>query len=474
MFEDVKKISVMEWEERMPDIPEAYRSQCTFLRSLVPGGVRYLFSPYEYSCRGDTLLRRLKFDSSLAALRIWAFIFSEKDRLFLAKEKGWKIFAAMKDLGPVPVLAYAVPESLTFYADEVWWAPCFAEEPHLLDEAAKLGAGEELCYVRAALGAMKTLDYFPSPDLCIAGVGACCDDFSAVMQLIEAEGYPTHWWEMAARFDPGSVVTAQKFLRTTGGSSYQEPALAFVTGQLRGVVRRLEEVSGKKITEEMLATSLARFNGIRSRIRTLRDLVYGAKRPPLPGLEMLLAEFIAPHACSEPDESVRVLDDLIATVRARLDKRLSPLSPDPARVFWVTPPTDAALITLLEDLGGCIAGTEYMISHSFYQLAKDRPVVDAVAENCMDDPMTGSAAFRAKRIIEGARKYGAEGVIISGIFGASHCAFDESAVTKAVQKELGIPVLSFDVPYSPGRLSAQIVNRMEGFMDMLRQHRKPG
>ncbi len=472
MKDDVRRLPVMEWEERMPYVPEEYREQCTFLRSLVPGGVKYLFSPYEYSCRGDALLRRLKFDSSLSALRLWAFIFSEKDRLFLAKEKGWKIFAAMKDLGPVPVLSYAVPESLTFYADELWWAPCFAEEPHLLDEASKLGAGEDLCYVRAALGAMVTLDYFPKPDLCIAGAGACCDDFSAVMQLIESLGYPTHWWEMAARFEPSTHLTSEKYLHTPYGKSlYQESALTFVTGQLKGVMRRLEEISGKKITESMLEKSRERFNNIRQRIAMLRDIVYSAKNPPLPGLEMMLAEFIAIHACSEPDESIYVLDDLIQTVKQRLEQCVSPLSPDPVRIFWATPPTDAALVTLLEDLGGCIAGTEYMISHSFYPLATDKAVIASVAENCMDDPMIGSASFRARRIIEGARKYSAEGIIISGISGASHCPFDEGAIISEVSKELNIPVLSFDVPYSPGRLSEQIVGRMEGFMELLRQRR---
>jgi benzoyl-CoA reductase/2-hydroxyglutaryl-CoA dehydratase subunit BcrC/BadD/HgdB len=472
MKDEPVRLGVMDWEARMPRVPEDYKARCTFLRSLVPGGVRYLFSPYEYSCRGDALLRRLKFDGSLAALRLWAFIFSEKDRLFLAKEKGWKVFAAMKDLGPVPVLAYAVPESLTFYADELWWAPCFAEEPHLLDEAARLGAGEELCFVRAALGAMVTLDYFPPPDLCIAGVGPVCDDFSAVMQLIEGLGHPIHWWEMAARFDPSSTVVTEPFRRTPyGGSEYQESALFFVASQLQGVLRRLEEVSGRKITETMLKKSLAAFNNIRRRIAELRDIAYSSRRPPLPGLEMMLAEFIAIHACSEPEESIHVLDDLLSTARGRLKEGVSPLAPDPVRVFWATPPTDAALITLLEDLGGCISGTEYLISHSFFPLATDKPVVEAVAENCMDDPMVGSTAFRARRIVESARKYGAEGVIVSGISGASHCPFDEGAISSAVKKELDIPVLSFDVPYSPGGLNEQVSNRMQGFIDLLRSRR---
>lgn len=472
-FDTAERITAPEWEERMKTVPESYKAECAFLRSLVPGGVRYLMSPYEYSCRGDVLLRRLKYDNSLAALRLWAFIFSEKDRLFIAKEKGWKIFAAMKDLGPVPVLAYAVPESLTFYADELWWAPCFAEEQHLLDEAAKLGAGEELCFVRAALGAMVTRDYFPPPDLCIAGVGACCDDFSAVMQLIESLGYPTHWWEMAARFDPSSLLLSEEFLTTSGGGSvYQASALDFVKGQLQGVLNSLEKVSGITITEEMLGDSRERFNNIRSKVAELRDLVYGATNPPLPGLEMMLAEFISIHACSDPEEAVHVLDDLLSVVHRRLFSGISPLCSEPVRIFWATPPTDTTLITLLEDLGGCIAGTEYMISHAFYPLATDRPVVEAVAENCMDDPMTGTAAFRARRIVEGARKYSAEGVVISGISGASHCPFDEGAIAEIVSKELNIPVLSFDVPYSPGRTSEQVRTRMETFMEMLKQNRK--
>ena len=471
MIDEVRRLSAQEWESRMAHIPADYRARCTTLRALVPGGVPYLLGPHEYASRGDTLLLRLKFDSSLASLRLWSFIFSEKDRLFLAKERGWKIFAAMKDLGPVPVLAYAVPESLTFYADELWWAPCFAESTHLLDEAAKLGAGEELCFVRAALGAMKTLDYFPAPDLCIAGVGACCDDFSAVMQLIESLGHATHWWEMAPRPDPTPALLEPFVLTAHGRTPHQASARAFVAGQLRGVVRRLEQVAGVTVTEAMLDHSLARFSAIRGRIRELRDLVYGAARPPLPGLELMLAEFLAIHACSDPDEAVPVLDDLLAEARRRLALDLSPLGDAPVRVFWATPPTDASLITLLEDSGGCIAGTEYMISHAFHALSTDRPAIEAVAENCMDDSMIGSAAARARTIVEGARRYRAEGVLISGISGASHCPFDDRTITEVVTRELGLPVLSFDVPFMPGRMSEQVVSRVQGFLELLRLRR---
>jgi hypothetical protein len=464
------RITAGEWDALMKEIPAGFEEKCRFLRQVVPGGVSYLHSPRHYSCRGDRLLERLKFDSSLEALRLWAFLFSEKDRLFTAKERGWKIVAAMKDLGQVPILTYAYPETLTFYADELWWAPCFAEETRLLDEAARLGAGEELCFVRAALGAMVTLDYFPPPDLCIAGVGACCDDFSAVMQLIEGLGYPVLWWEMPARPDPSDTEGAVEYNRTPyGGSLYRAEALPFLEEQLHSVIAGMDELTGVAATPAMLGESLNLFNGIRRRISELRDLVYSGRPPPLPGLEMFLAEFIAIHTCAEPEESIYVLDGLIELVRGRLERGESPLeNPDPVRVFWVTPPTDASLITLLEDLGGCIAGTEYLISHAFLPLSTGGDPVRAVAENCLDDCMTGTPAFRARRVVEGARRYGAEGVIISGIFGASHCPWDEGAIRRIVREELGIPVISFDVPYSPGRQNEQVVNRIEGFVELLR------
>ncbi len=200
-------------------------------------------------------------------------------------------------------------------------------------------------------------------------------------------------------------------------------------------------------------------------------MVYRAERPPLPGLEMFLAEFIAIHACSEPVESVNVLQGLLELAEGRLEDGISPLGEDPIRVFWVTPPTDASLITLLEDLGGCVAGTEYLISHAFMPLASNKNPVLAVAENCLDDCMTGSQQFRAQRIASEAARTGAEGIIISGISGASHCPLDERAVREAVESKLDIPVLSFDVPFSPGRHSEQVISRMEGFMELLRSRR---
>lgn len=473
MKDPVKRLTVQQWETRAREIPEGFRDNCRFLRDMVPGGVPYLFTPYEYSCRGDLLLRRLKFDSSPEALRLWAFLFSEKDRLFLAKENGYRTISLMKDLGQSAILTYAFPKQLSFYADELWWAPCFSEETYLLDEASSLGATSELCYVRAALGAMVTGDYFPEPDLCIAGVGGCCDDFSAVMQLIEGLGKEVYWWEMVSRREPSPLATTEEFDRTPfGGVEYQKSAIPFLRRQFQGIINRMEELTGVTCTEDMLRGSLARFNRLRGLVSHLRDLVYTADRPPLPGLEMYLAEFVAIHTCSEPEECFSVIEGLIQTAERRLESGESPLKEkEPCRVYWMYPSTDASLVTLLEDLGGCIAGTDYFINHAFLQLRTDTDPLTAIAENCMDDRLSGSPSERVRRVIEDVRKYRAEGILMSGIFGASHCPWDVSALRDLVKEELDIPVLTFDVPYSPGRYSEQVVSRMQGFLELIRSRR---
>ncbi|MFZ2654022.1 MAG: 2-hydroxyacyl-CoA dehydratase family protein [Victivallales bacterium] len=463
------RISSDAWDERIRKIPESFRRECRYLRSIRKGGIPYLLAPSEYARKGDRLLDRLKFDPSPAALRLWAFIFSEKDRLFLVKENGWKIFAVMKDLGQTPVITYSVPKSLSFYADALWWAPCFAENPRLLDEAEKLGATNELCFVRAALGAFKTLDYFPMPDLCFAGVGSCCDDFSAVMQLIEWQGAKVHWWEIPTRPDKTTLNVTGKFARTPfGKTDYPEKAVEFLEKEYKGIVKALEKEAGCRITQPMLKGSLDKFNEIRGLVRNIREMVYGAENVPLPGLETLLVEFIGIHACSEPEEAVNVLECLTEEVERRIRDGVSPLKGKPVRIYWVTPPTDASLITLLEDSGACVAGTDYMISHSYYQLRANIPPLKAIAENYMDDLMIGSLEHRAKKIVEEAARFRADGVLITGIFGASHCPFEEKIIGDMIKRELSIPVMSFDVPYSPGRYSEQVVNRMQSFIEMIK------
>ena len=155
---------------------------------------------------GDHRLRRLLFDNSTAALRLWNFLLSEEDRLHAVRAAGGRIVGAMKDLGTVPVMAYSLPGLTAFYPDGAWWTPCVMEmSDDLLHEADRLGLDETFCPVRAMAGAFITRRHFPIPDLLVCSAGAVCDDFSAIAQRLNGLGHPILWWEIPHRRrpDPG-------------------------------------------------------------------------------------------------------------------------------------------------------------------------------------------------------------------------------------------------------------------------------
>lgn len=448
-----------------------YRRQCV----SSPGAaepMEYLRPLSSWAQAGDRLLKRLRFDPSPAGLRLWSFVFSETKRLFAAKDGGLKIFAVMKDLGTMPVLTYALPQAVTFYADEFWWSPCLMENSSLLDAAEALGCTDQCCYVRAALGAYELASHFPEPDLSIAAVGSCCDDFSAIMQLIAGRGHKTVFWDLPLRKDKQRHIRHQKFSQTYHEQSwYQQSALDFLVRQFQHVKHVIEQTAGQEISNEMLARSIRTANEIRKLIREIRDLAYGSTPTPLAGLETMLCEFLAIHYCSDPVQCLALLQDLLRTVRRRVATGQGVLDSQALRAVWAMPCTDPSIVQLWEQLGGCVSGSEYLISHSRLDIRSNAEPLRALAEAALNDPCIGSTTYRVRRVVEQVRKYKAEGVIIPSIFGASHCSYETREITSAVQSQCNLPVLSFEVPFSPREPSAQVGARLQAFAEVLRQRR---
>ncbi len=121
------RIGLEEWRKLFGSLPRAVRTGPTYLTGTA------LETPYlnEPACfadeEGDSRLKSLTFDNSLASLRLWSFLLSEEQRLHRAHKAGRKIIGALKDLGTVPVLAYSLDSAVAFYPDGAWWIPCIME-----------------------------------------------------------------------------------------------------------------------------------------------------------------------------------------------------------------------------------------------------------------------------------------------------------------------------------------------------------
>ena len=160
----------------------------------------------------------------------------------------------------------------------------------------------------------------------------------------------------------------------------------------------LEACAGQRLNDERLSAGIARANHVRRLLDELRGLAYTASPCPMPALEMLIAEMLAIHFCSDQDEAIGVLEDLLAEVKRRAAPASAFSAADAARVFWVNPVADLRVMNLLEDCGGRICGTEYLFCHALDLIPEELPPMEALARTALADPMVGSPVDRAERI----------------------------------------------------------------------------
>ena len=418
---------------------------------------------------GDFRLLKLRMDNSPAALRLWNFLLTEEDRLAEARANGRVLVGTMKDLGTVPVMAYAFENVTAFYPDGAWWIPCVMEQSAgLLQIADSLGVDDSFCPVRALLGAFVNEAHFPIPELLICSVGATCDDFSAIAQRLEGMGHPVFWWEIPHRRSPEE---GEEAVVLPGGFCAPRCQVAFVESELVRVRGALEKAVGTPLTDEALQAGIRRANHVRDRLRELRTAVFTAESAPLPGLEALIAEMLAIHFCSDLAESLGVLEDLLEEVRRRIHDGVGVSPRDAVRVFWVNPVADLRAMNMLEDAGGRLCGTEFLFSHALDPIPEDIPPTEALARSALADPMIGSCVDRADRICRDMEAFGAEALLVSRIPGGSHCALEGTIIGDIVRERLGVPVTEIEVPPLSDSIEPTLQTRLEALVETVRNRR---
>ncbi|MCP4605166.1 MAG: 2-hydroxyacyl-CoA dehydratase [Proteobacteria bacterium] len=418
---------------------------------------------------GDLRLLRLKFDNSSESLRLWNFLLTEEDRLKDAKRAGKKLVGTMKDLGTVPVLTYSFENLIAFYPDGAWWIPCVMElNAGLLNISDSLGIDETFCPVRAMLGAFINEAHFPIPDLLICSVGAVCDDFSAIAQRVAGLGHPIMWWEIPHR---RKAEIDEEPVLLPGGFTSTRLQISLVEAEILRIRKTLENLSGKRLDEVELVSGIEAANNIRQHMAELRHEVFSAKICPLPALEMLIAEMLAIHYCSDRGETLNVITDLLQVVKGRIAKGEGYFGEQAVRVFWVNPVADLAVMNLLEQCGGRICGTEYLFTHALDLIPTDMPPIEALARTALADPMVGSARDRADRIMRDMVKFRCEALIVSKIPGASHCATEGAIIADVIHDQYKIPILEIEVPPLSDSLRTSLETRISALIEIAKQNR---
>jgi benzoyl-CoA reductase/2-hydroxyglutaryl-CoA dehydratase subunit BcrC/BadD/HgdB len=419
---------------------------------------------------GDTRLCTLQFDNSAASLRLWNFLLTENERLHKARANGKKIIGTMKDLGTIPIMVYALQNTIAFYPDGAWWTPCIMETNEgLFKIADSLGIDESFCPVRAMLGAFLNGEHFPVPDMLICSTGAVCDDFSAISQRLESLGFKINWWEMPHRRKADKNETG---INLPGGFSVPATQVEFIKSELENLRSLLEALTGEKLSNQKLAEGISQANIVRNLLAELRRTVFTAEINPLPALEMLIAEMLAIHFCSDIGETILVLQDLLKEAQRRIANKDGISNKDAAKIFWVNPVADLKAMNLLEECGGRVCGTDYLFTHALDAIPTNLAPIEALAQMALADPMAGSSFDRAARICRDIEKFGSEAVIISRIPGASHCAIEGMIIADVVKQRLGIPAIEIEIPSLSDGLHQVIKNRIDTLIEVVLQRRQ--
>ena len=321
------------------------------------------------------------------------------------------------------------------------------------------------CPVRAMLGAFATGAHFPIPDMLICSVGATCDDFSAIAQRLNGLGHPIFWWEIPHRRNP---EPREVTINLPGGFSAPKCQVEFVKSELERIQAALAEFAGEELNDEKLSAGIKKANQVRAYLAELRHLAFTAELSPLPALEMLIAEMLAIHFCSDRDETIKVLKDLLDEVKKRINAGYGFLEPDAAKIFWINPVADLQVMNLLEECGGRICGTEYLFTHALDTIPEDIPPLEALAQMALADPMAGSSIDRAQRICDDIVRYGSEAVLVSRIPGASHCATEGQIIGQIVGENFDIPVLEIEVPPVTDSMRPSVQTRLQALVETVK------
>jgi hypothetical protein len=456
------KISLEEWSARFEQLSEKNIRRYLYYHNHRWGN--YLQPPATFMIYGARELKRLQYDNSLAALRMWGFVFNESERLFRARQTGKKVIATMGDLGTVPIIVMAFPQCIPFYPECIWWTPFFNESTVLLDTASKLGAPEAACYSRAALAAFFKRAYFPKPDMIFASTGATCDDFASTIQSIEDLGHEIVWIEVPFRRSPSHAGGKEAWVEIKDGYTYPKRFEDYLINEYHRVWDTMVSLTGTS-SEATLSESIRKTNRLRALVMDILCISNDARIAPLPALELMTVEFGNLHGYADIDEWISILEMILNTIKERVKRRVGILSEDAVPIAWINPSADPYLLNFVEDCGLRVVATEYVIKQSLVMIDETIEPFRALARSFLHASLIGTSRQRIRAINEAVQEEKIKGILITNMIGGSHCAMETKLIERMIDT---IPVLSVDVP-PPSGMTEQIKTRIAAFAEMLHE-----
>ena len=341
-----------------------------------------------------------------------------------------------------------VPDEVILAAGAVGVGLCSGSQFWIADGEKVLP--RNLCpLVKAFVGAKvsRTCPYFQSCDMIVGET--TCDGKKKAYEIME-EYVPVH------------IMELPQMKREKNYEEWQDEIKLFI--------KKMEELTGNKITVERLRETIDLCNRKRRALKRLYDLRKNIPSP-ISGLDALLVSQIAfmddiERFIEKTNELCDELEDRVKTPNANGMKRIMITGTPMAVPNW-------KLHSIIEGLGAEVVVEETCTGTRYFEneVSNEGDTIDDLVKNLADRYMNiNCACFTPNRgriddILRYAEEYDVDGVIYYNLSFCHTYAIEYGKVEKAL-KEKNIPLLNIETDYSEED-AGQIKTRVEAFLEMI-------
>jgi benzoyl-CoA reductase/2-hydroxyglutaryl-CoA dehydratase subunit BcrC/BadD/HgdB len=249
---------------------------------------------------------------------------------------------------------------------------------------------------------------------------------------------------------------------------------SLLAAEYRKFARKLEEISGKKITAESLARGIEIVNAKRAAMQRLAAL-RGAEPAPIAGLDALLVNQV--YFYDDPVRFTNSVNVICDELEDRISRGEGVAPKKTPRILISGCPMAVPnwkLPSIVENSGAIIVGEESCVGERGTQFLTDAAgkTMDEMMEAIVDRYWKIDCAIftpnpsRRDHILDLARRHKADGVIHYSLQFCTPYQMESGGVEKEIENR-GVPVLRIDTDYSQEDVE-QLRTRVEAFVERIR------
>ncbi|MEQ8154092.1 MAG: 2-hydroxyacyl-CoA dehydratase family protein [Clostridiaceae bacterium] len=248
----------------------------------------------------------------------------------------------------------------------------------------------------------------------------------------------------------------------------KEWAIEYFAANIRRLIENIDELTGKKTTEEDLRKEIKLHNEGRRLAIEIAELWWSAETPPTNGKDRRdLFQLGGMELHGDPEASLSLLIEAKENVKYRVENKIkgAGLADNPARIFicgsCVFPneyKTEAA--------GGIIVGNDNHWSDITTIVEEEGDPFYNLSKAILSYPYEQSIKERADWTIEQIKKSRAEGVVFLYNWGCNTQSAVARALVDEIKNRTGLPTLIIEHEFGT-KQSEQLQNRINAFVEMI-------